>query len=109
MEQNALGIHQFCSIGTDDQCFKKLLWLFTILESYSRQFSTSLKLGPQYIFMIGHGGGGTIAQWIRLHLSSWGPGFEPLAHHRRFFIQILSLCWEKDENKQKRGHVWRIC
>ena len=43
-----------------------------------------------------------------------GPGFESQVHHLCFvqlksnFVLYLSLCWEKEENKQKRVCVWHI-
>ena len=43
-----------------------------------------------------------------------GPGFESQVHHLCFvqlksnFVLCLSLCWGKEENKQKRGCVWHI-
>ena len=36
--------------------------------------------------------GATIAQWIRLHLSSCCTGFESKAHHLRFTQFIFTLC-----------------
>ena len=57
--------------------------------------------------------GAAIAQWIRLRLPSWRPGFESQAHHLRFFqfkiVQIVYLSfeleYEKNENKQKEARI----
>ena len=52
-------------------------------------------------------GGGAIAQWIRRHLPSCGPGFESQAYLLRFYlvniVLYLSFIWETDENKQKEA------
>ena len=52
-----------------------------------------------------------IAQWIRLRLPSFRPGFKSQAHHLRFFQFILfkylsfELECEKNENKQKEAGI----
>ena len=50
--------------------------------------------------------GATIAQWIRLHLRSWGARFESHAHHLRFyskFCTISDIVERKDKYKQKEA------
>ena len=47
--------------------------------------------------------GAAKAQWIRLQLPSWCPGFESQAHHLCFhqFIKVCNV--ENDENNKKRA------
>ena len=56
--------------------------------------------------------GAAIAQWIRLRLPSWRPGFESQAHHLRFFqfilfkLYICHLNWNMKRmkiNKKRSG------
>ena len=60
-----------------------------------------------------------MAQWIRLRLPSWAPGFDPQAHHLKFAINSQTLfAWyicqyiekgrkrtKKDENEQKEAQL----
>ena len=50
---------------------------------------------------------GHIAQWIRLCLPSYHPGFEAQAYHLRFYQFLLVSCG-RDENKRKRDWDWPI-
>ena len=48
-----------------------------------------------------------IAQWIRLHLPFWGPGFESQSHHLRFSVYSqICHCVEKRTKINKRGHIF---
>ena len=51
--------------------------------------------------------GAAKAQWIRLHLPSYRPGFESQAYHLSFYKFITVSCG-KDENKTKKGRDWPI-
>ena len=49
---------------------------------------------------------GNMTQWIRLHLRSCGPRFDPQAQHLPVFnLGIFELWWEKDKNKQKEAGI----
>ena len=50
-----------------------------------------------------------IVQWICLRLPSCGPGFEPQAHHKRFYtfsyfvVLYLSLYWKRTKINKEAG------
>ena len=47
-----------------------------------------------------------IAPWFRLHLPSYGPGFEFQAHYVHFFqFVLLKLYQENNENKQQEAGI----
>ena len=46
-----------------------------------------------------------MAQWLRLHLPSCGPGFDSQARHLHIFPFKFKLRWEKDENKQDEAGI----